>query len=212
MPWTHLEGSEMTEPTAPARSAHRLEMTLPDEWRVINLRSVAKALRAGEQSAVGVARDEIELLLEAEASDPDLVAVLSLPLEDDDGEVLARLLGSLVVVLVAADGVPPAEDSAFASRVIPEVPLASGDKIAFLVLTVPVFSDDGQDVALLTFSSPSVALAGVLEQGFRRIAATARVVRSDGDRGAWTLPAEGAAAPAKAEAPAPEETTGLLGT
>ncbi|MCU4185599.1 hypothetical protein K6U06_14620 [Acidiferrimicrobium sp. IK] len=157
-----------------------MEITLPEGWAVLDLRGIEPALREVERETVGAAREQVDRLLSVESFDPDLVAVLSVPLTDDAGGLLATMRAALVAVMVDANAVLPAGDEVYAPRVVPRVPLVSEREISVLVQTFPVWSIDGVSVVLLNFSSPSVALADLLVAGFTRIAATARVLMAPG--------------------------------
>ena len=119
-------------------------------------------------------------LLAVDALDPDLVAVLSLPLVRTDGETCGLLLASLLVVTMRSADVPRLDTDAFAFRQMDGVTFQPGQQPAsFLVQTLPVESDDGEMVGLLTFSSPNTPLRPLLESGFAAIANDARLVSTE---------------------------------
>ncbi len=159
---------------------YRLNLDLPPGWRPLDPRALRTALNEDESSAVDVAWDRADVLLSLEVLDPDLVAVLSVPLTDDDGELVGMISGGLVVTTVSSGDAPDRTDEIFGPRVVDGVELSTDGPSSFLVATYPVLNEGLDVVTLLTFSTPNVSLAVVLTDGFESIARSAHLeVRAD---------------------------------
>jgi hypothetical protein len=72
--------------------------------------------------------------------------------------------------------IPAIDDPTFELQVVENATVDDGQPIAFVVQTIPVVSEDGNMVTLLTFSSPNIALVKLLEAGFSAIASGSRLV------------------------------------
>ena len=154
---------------------YQLHVDLSPDWKVVDLTVLRSALNSVEETTLDVSWDEIGLLLSVDALEPDLVAVLSLPLTGPGGETIGLLLASLVSVTLPEKDVPQMDDAAFMLRVIEGIELQSGRPLTFVVQTLPVVSDDHRMVSLLTFGSPNVPLVPLLEAGFDAIRTRARL-------------------------------------
>jgi hypothetical protein len=157
-------------------SRYQLHVQLSPEWSVVDLSIVKSALESIEATAVDVSWLAVEMLLCVERLKPDLVAVLSLPLAGRDGALEGLLLASLITMTVPNHDIPAIDDPTFELQVVENATVDDGQPIAFVVQTIPVVSEDGNMVTLLTFSSPNIALVKLLEAGFSAIASGSRLV------------------------------------
>jgi hypothetical protein len=171
-----MSSAQGNEHSLTKSSRYQLHVQLSPEWSVIDLAVVNSALQSIEATAVDVSWRAVGLLLSVERLKPDLVAVLSLPLTGKDGEVEGLLLASLISITVPAHDIPAIDDPTFELQVVDDVTIDDGHRIAFVVQTIPVVSEDGEMVTLLTFSSPNVPLLKLLEAGYSAIASGSRLV------------------------------------
>ena len=117
---------------------------------------------------MAVSANGVQVLRSVDTLRPDLAAVLSTALIDANGEMTGLLSASLMVITVSARDVPPGDDPSFSFRVVDGPEFEPGRHTKFAVQTLPVASEDGEMVSLLTFSSPNVGRRrDLLEGGFR---------------------------------------------
>jgi hypothetical protein len=151
-------------------SRYQLHLDLPSAWSILDMSVVRRALSSIEADTIDVSWNEVGLLLAVDALEPDVVAVLSLPLIDTNDTPCGLLLASLLVVTMPYGDVPSLDDESFKFRVIDGVKGPSGHPLTFAVQTLPIVSDDHEMVSLLTFSSPNTPLGPILQTGFVAIA------------------------------------------
>lgn len=158
------------------RGTHALSLALPDEWVVIDSARLAATgqIFADSGSAMGDGIAQIAGLLQDD-DQPDLVAMLSLPVHDPGGAPIGLVMASLVALCLPAEECPSVDDPMFAPQLIEDVELSPGVAASFHTLTVPRWSEDESAVCLLNFSSPNLPLADLLTEGWRNIAASTRL-------------------------------------
>lgn len=155
---------------------YQFHIGLPPEWAILDLPLIRQELNDIEAKGMAVSANGVQVLRSVDALRPDLAAVLSTALIDANGEMTGLLSASLMVITVSARDVPPGDDPSFSFRVVDGPEFEPGRHTKFAVQTLPVASEDGEMVSLLTFSSPNVKARDLLEGGFRTLAASAQLV------------------------------------
>jgi hypothetical protein len=151
---------------APPR--YRLELPLSADWRVVDPKYPDED-SDGVRSANATAIAEMNLIRAAEALDSDFAAVLALPITDSNGSILTILIASVVGLTIPISDIPEPDHPAFQFHVVDGVEVTPGRNASYGVVTYPVWSEDGQRVCLLTFSSPNLPYRALLAEGFRAI-------------------------------------------